>query len=97
MDPSSTITHEERRRIGEVAQLLDRRHLSRNSISNSRQWNKLHIQSGGLFGDAPELLLAVLGFIEFNSSVHVLVPKLQHPAKKAGEHVRHGSDVDSLT
>jgi hypothetical protein len=42
------------------------------------------MQSGGLFGDSPELLLAVLGFIEFNSPVHVLVPELQHPVKKAG-------------
>ncbi len=50
------------------------------------------MQSGSLFGDAPELLLPVLGFIEFNSPVHVLVAELQHPVKKAGEHVRHGRD-----
>jgi len=64
--------------------------LSRNSTSNSRQWNKLHMQGGSLFGDAPQLLLPVFDFIELDSSVHVLVAELQHPVKKAGEHVRHG-------
>lgn len=38
------------------------------------------------------LLLPIFGFIEFDSSVGVLVTKLQHPVDEAGEHVRHGSD-----
>jgi hypothetical protein len=66
--------------------------LSRNSTDMWREWNKLQTQSGGLFGEPLKLLLLVFGFIEFNSSVYVVMAKLQHPVGQAGEHVRHRGD-----
>jgi hypothetical protein len=37
------------------------------------------MESGGLFSDSLELLVLVFRFVEFNSSVHVVMAKLQHP------------------
>jgi len=60
--------------------------LSRNSTDVWRESNKLQAPSGGLFGEPLELLLLVFGFIEFNSSIYVVMAKLQHPVGQASEH-----------
>jgi len=52
----------------------------------------LHVESGGLFCDSLQLLVLVFRFVEFNSSVHVVVAKLQHAVDQAGQHVRHRGD-----
>ncbi len=57
---------------------------SRNLIDNSRKRNELHIESGGLFCDSLKLL--VFGFVECNSTVDVVMAKLQHAVDQTCEH-----------
>ena len=63
--------------------------LSRNLTDNSCKRNELHLESGGLFCDSLQLLLSVFGFVEFSSSVYVVMTKLQHAVNQTGEHVGH--------
>jgi hypothetical protein len=48
------------------------------------------MESGGLFSDS--LLVLVFRFVEFDSSVHIVMAKPQHAVDQAGEHVRHRGD-----
>ena len=70
----------------------DGRLLSRNLIRNVWDWNELHIQSRGLFGYPIQLLLAVFGFVVFDSSIRVLMAELQHTLDESSESVCHGGD-----
>ena len=42
------------------------------------------MESGGLFSDSLQLLVLVFRFVEFNSSVHVVMAQLQHAVDQAG-------------
>jgi hypothetical protein len=48
-------------------------------------------RAAACFGDPLWLLLSVFGFLEFDSSVHVVMAKRQHSVDETGEHVCHGS------
>ena len=71
---------------------ITRHSLSRNLIRNVWDWNELHIQSRGLFGYPIQLLLAVFGFVVFDSSIRVLMAELQHTVDESSKGVCHGGD-----
>lgn len=50
------------------------------------------MESSGLLSDSLQLLVLVFRFVEFNSTVNVVMAKLQHSVDQAGQHVRHRGD-----